>query len=307
MNSDLRAMRVESCPPHPMNYHDLARLFPLLDKAAADELMADIRVNGVREPIVIYEGHILDGRNRYHAARELGVTYPVAEYVGADPLGYVISLNLRRRHLTESQRAIVAAKLAKLPAHRPEKGADLHPSAAAAGQMLNVSERSVKSAQAVVRTGSPALVQSVETGHVSVSAAAEVARLPESEQAEIVAQGPEVVAAVAAVQRQPLTRDEKAELRAGLIAAAEQGLKGRGSRSANRNPLHEPNPAYDAALAVAGSCTKITETIATYGIPFVLGGILNDGMRERTFAKVEAARDTLTDILEAFDAQRSAA
>lgn len=55
----------------------------------------------------------------YMAARDLGITYPYCEYEGDDPLGFVISRNLKRRHLTESQRAMIAAAIAKLPRGRP--------------------------------------------------------------------------------------------------------------------------------------------------------------------------------------------
>ena len=66
--------------------------------------VAGIRKNGVIEPIVFLDGSILNGRNRYMAARKLGIEYPRVEYEGTDPLGFVIAKNLARRHLTESQR-----------------------------------------------------------------------------------------------------------------------------------------------------------------------------------------------------------
>jgi ParB-like chromosome segregation protein Spo0J len=79
--------------------HPLAELFPLLDGAEFADLVKDIATNGVHEPIWTYDGKILDGRNRYRFAQEAGVDCPLREYTGEDPVGFVVSLNLKRRHL----------------------------------------------------------------------------------------------------------------------------------------------------------------------------------------------------------------
>ena len=95
-------------------FHPLANIFPLIEGQAYQDLMADVMKYGVREPIWLYEGKVLDGRNRLRAAEAMGATYDTRVYEGDDPAGFVISLNLHRRHLTESQRAAVAAKLANI-------------------------------------------------------------------------------------------------------------------------------------------------------------------------------------------------
>src|SRR5690606_36085370 len=158
-------------------------LFPMMDDDAFNALVEDIKINGVREPIVFIGNEILDGRNRYTAARQLGIEYPVTEYTGADPLGFVVSLNLKRRHLTESQRAMLASKLANMRQGArtdTEHRANLHEvSAADAGRMLNISERSVETAKQVHESGTPELVKAVETGKVSVSGAALIAKQDE--------------------------------------------------------------------------------------------------------------------------------
>lgn len=80
---------------------------------------------------------------------------------------FVVSLNLHRRHLSESQRGMVAAKLANMPAHRPgDKSANLQTSQSRAAELLNVSTRTVAAAAKVKDAGAPELVQAVEAGRV---------------------------------------------------------------------------------------------------------------------------------------------
>jgi MT-A70 len=55
-------------------FHPLANLFPLLEGSEFDDLVADVRLHGVREPIWLYQDTILDGRNRYRAAQTVGLS-----------------------------------------------------------------------------------------------------------------------------------------------------------------------------------------------------------------------------------------
>jgi ParB-like chromosome segregation protein Spo0J len=201
-----------------MRGHPLADLFPLMEGTDFDALVADIEANGQREPIMLFEDKILDGRNRWHACKKAGIEPKTKEYRGNDPLAYVISLNLKRRHLNESQRAIVAAKLAML-----KHGGDRISEQAAnlpvatqeqAATLLNVSERSVRSARAVLDKGTPELRRAVEQGHLAVSAAAQAVKF-EPERQQQVAQEAEsgavdplkAVAAKAAAERRERSRN----------------------------------------------------------------------------------------------------
>ena len=196
-----------------------------------EALVADIGEHGLREPIMLIGDLILDGRNRYRACQASGINPVFSKFTGEDPAGYVLSLNVHRRHLDESQRAMVATKLANM---RSGHRSDIQPAAnlpevrpatppvsqVGAAKLLNVSARSVRDAGAVVKTGVPELVKAVERGDAAVSAAAAVAKLPPEKQAEIVAQGP---AAIKAAKREMMKEVRKAALgeNADLPAPAE--------------------------------------------------------------------------------------
>jgi ParB-like chromosome segregation protein Spo0J len=165
-----------------LEFHPLANIFPLTEGAEFEELIAaPVRRDGVREPIWLYEGQILDGRNRYRAALAAGVPCPTRPYEGNDALGFVIALNLHRRHLDESQRAMVAAKLATM---RQGERTDLEPSEnlpkvsqEEAATLLKISDRTLRYAKAVQERGADDLIRAVETGNVRVSVAADIATL----------------------------------------------------------------------------------------------------------------------------------
>jgi hypothetical protein len=166
-------------------FHQFANIFPMLPEERLHELAENIKERGLVDDIILYEGRILDGRCRYLACQIAGVELKFQEYVGDDPLGLVVSRNLHRRHLTESQRAMVATRLADL-----KRGANQHSQGLPIGRaadLLNVGERSVARARGVLQRGVPELVQAVERGEVAVSAAADISGMPESEQRETLA------------------------------------------------------------------------------------------------------------------------
>jgi N6-adenosine-specific RNA methylase IME4 len=196
-------------------FHPLANLFPLIEGDDFAALVADIAAHGIHQPIDLYQGKILDGRNRYRAALaaevEIGpqhIRHFRPELYG-DPLAYVISQNLKRRHLNESQRAFVAAKLANLGEGRPEKTAPIGAvSQADAADRLAVSRRSVQRAAEVQDHGVPELQRAVETGKLSVSQAAIACRLSQDRQ-EAIAR--EAEAGRLKVVRAEIKRDLRAE------------------------------------------------------------------------------------------------
>lgn len=187
-----------------LEYHPLANLFPLIDGEAFDELVEDVRTNGVREPIILLDGRILDGRNRYRAGLEAGFFsasdeggLPHPQYMfdhfpavcpGVDPLAWVVSKNLRRRHLTDDQRRMVAARIANLKGRPSEKSLpNGQTSRVEAAELLSVDVRGVDRAKRVLTTGAEELQRAVDDRRVTVRMAADLASLPVEQQREVIA------------------------------------------------------------------------------------------------------------------------
>jgi N6-adenosine-specific RNA methylase IME4 len=250
-------------------FHPIANLFPLIEGAEFDELVADVRENDVHEIIWILDGMVLDGRNRFRAAVAGNLPWvkdDVAhwlaratrgdgggitrtphmmlydERVMGDPLKYVLSLNLRRRHLNESQRILIAAEIAKLPQGRPSernkpaKSPDSShvehdaPTQGEAAAMLNVAERSVRRGRQVIEHGAPELVDAVRSGKATVGAAVEVAKLPIEEQVELLKHVDPRALAKVAKERRAIVQGGKAERRderEKALAAQQQALPDR--------------------------------------------------------------------------------
>ena len=91
----------------------------------------------------------------------------------------------------------------------------------------------------------------------------------------------------------------RAALRKMVVDAAMRGLRGGGSKKRARNPLYQPDPAYDASAGIDGCCTRIADYLDAHGAAFILSGCLDAPMLERSVAKMTRGRDALNTILEA--------
>lgn len=155
-----------------IKFHPLAELFPLMQGTEFAALVANIGKHGLREPIILYGCEILDGRNRYRACREAGVAPAFEQWKGDGlPQAFVVSKNLHRRHLNESQRALVAAKLSNLKRGdvSSQGPRDSQISLPRAAGLLNISLGSTKSARACLNLGTKEEISAVERGDISVS------------------------------------------------------------------------------------------------------------------------------------------
>lgn len=106
----------------PARFHPLAEVFPLMEGEEFAALVEDIKKHGLRQSITLYEGKILDGRNRYRACLAAGKTPKFTTFKNeTDPAAYVISVNIHRRHLTTKQKHELIAKLLKANPERSDR------------------------------------------------------------------------------------------------------------------------------------------------------------------------------------------
>ena len=157
--------------------HPLCTLFPRLSGNEYQTLVDDIRENGLREPITLHDGMILDGGNRYRACIDAGVTPSFRAFDGANIVTFVLSANLHRRHLSPGQQAAIVASAqdwAKAQTVGKPKSGNLagldrvQDRAAQSG----ASDRTQRMADKVVREN-PELAAKVGRGEVSLPEAVE--------------------------------------------------------------------------------------------------------------------------------------
>lgn len=163
--------------------HQLCSIFPRLAEAEFSALCRDIATNGLNQPIVLHDGLILDGGNRYRACIELGIEPEIVKFSGSDPVSFVLSANLHRRHLSAGQSAAIVAAAqdwATAQGHGGDRKSDqrarlplenIADRAATAG----VSERTQKDADKVARIN-PELAKQVAHGEITLPQAVAVIR-----------------------------------------------------------------------------------------------------------------------------------
>jgi hypothetical protein len=166
----------------------------MLDSGAFESLKSDIAQHGQQVPIVVWQGKVLDGRNRMRACGELGIAPKILELnalPGNSPTFYVISANLHRRQLKPSQLAMIGARAraqfdaeAKLRQSRKLGSASLGDARDLAGQAVGVSGKTIDYACKVLLAGSPELIAACEAGTLAVSTAARFVNLPPEQQSD---------------------------------------------------------------------------------------------------------------------------
>lgn len=232
--------------------HPAADLFPLLSNIELNELVDDIREHGQIHPIVLHEGKILDGRNRWKACDVLRIDPLTVEWEprheGDTPLDFVESVNLRRRDLTPENRSIIVQQIDGLRASSAArermseagrlgggstgKGKANLPEAYQSRDELatkaGVSPRTQEHAKRVVDTEIPELVEAVKSGAASISAASEIASLSADRIKQIIAEDrvAEEAAEIRRSKRGPKERAQEASSHVDFLVGEFEQLMG---------------------------------------------------------------------------------
>ncbi len=168
-----------------LTQHPLSAAFPAMTPAEFTDLTRDIRINGQRHAIVLFEGMILDGWHRWQACTALSIKPKFIElHAGVDPVAYVQSLNLHRRHLTGSQRAaavVACSEWSKSGDNQHSGGGEVASPPRTNDDMAKAADVSKKTIKQAKRAQEAGLGEAVRDGKVTAERAAELAKLPESE------------------------------------------------------------------------------------------------------------------------------
>lgn len=171
--------------PAEFTQHPLSAAFPSMSASEFSELVSDIQANGLEYPIMLYQGMVLDGWHRYKACVQLGQTaetYTLPER--EDPVAFVLSLNLHRRHLTGAQRAaavVACSAWAQSGDNQHTRGGEVAAPPVTVAQMAQAAEVSPRTIQQAKRAQEAGLGEAVREGKVSAERAAELAKLPADE------------------------------------------------------------------------------------------------------------------------------
>ena len=172
--------------------HKLASIFPPMKDDEYTALRDSIKEIGQQNAITLYEDQILDGIHRHRACEELGIEPRYEQLAdGVSPVRFVLSQNMERRHLTVSQRAMIADSISAWSKHGGDRqSASLHldeTDIEEAATVMGVSARTVKDARKVREWAIPEVAEAVRAGDVSVSDAAVISGEPEDVQTQAIA------------------------------------------------------------------------------------------------------------------------
>jgi hypothetical protein len=213
--------------PYPL--HPICEAFPAaMSGQEWEDFVADIEANGVKRPIILHEGQVIDGRRRMVAAAMTKQLLLYEEWNGQGSMAdFVTSLNVHRRHETPESLDLIAARL--MPFYEDEARARMEAgtlasvdargkASAKAAAAVGASQAGTERAARVIRRGVPELVEALQQGRLSTSRAAEIATMDPAAQVKAINQEGRGA-------RQRAKRDSYAEDLAGCKNALKKALK----------------------------------------------------------------------------------
>lgn len=174
--------------------HPAAAIFPLIKEQEFGDLITDIAANGLLEPIVLHNGLVVDGRNRLRACERLNIEPTFVQFDGTDAeiYGFIISKNVRRRHMDKTEAAFLAVQLLKMQAEA-QGAARTKKQLVETSQAVKLAPRTTFYAESVVEKGSEALLAAVRKRDIKMHDAAKIAKLSKSEQDKLLEAGQEAI------------------------------------------------------------------------------------------------------------------
>ncbi|OHD19271.1 MAG: hypothetical protein A2Y38_23790 [Spirochaetes bacterium GWB1_59_5] len=188
-----------------LKQHPLSAAFPGMTESDHAALTADILAYGLREPIVLYEGMVLDGWHRYQSCVQIKEKPAFRTLENdVDPVAFVKSHNLHRRHLSGSQRAVAVAACSKW-AQRGRQGSKVEPGSTLAqmAKEADVSTKTIQQAKKVIDAG---MESKVVSGEMTVRQVAEQVAPPKPK-TEPKAVAPDVIEQPHVEQGQPIAAE----------------------------------------------------------------------------------------------------
>jgi len=268
--------------------HSAATLFPMMDAVALQGLADDIREHGQREPVVLFHGAVLDGRNRLRACELAGVEPQFVTRDDADvgdPIDFVLSLNKHRRHLEPQQ---LAALSVRVSAAYAVAAAERMRATLRVGTVTPASNGPLL-AGATQDNGARSLVQAAKQVGAGINATATMAA--------VLRDAPEVFAAVESGAITTVT-DAKAvaalpeEQRTELLQRVEAGETVKAAlphvaHNSGQNEWYTPAPWIEAARAAMGGidCDPASSAIANERVRATVIWTAEDDGRERVWGE----------------------
>lgn len=273
--------------PQILKRHPLSAAFPDMPEDEFAALVEDIRQNGLLQPVVTHDGMVLDGWHRYRASLEAGVTPSFEPYDGPDPVSFVLSLNMHRRHLTGSQRAaavVACTQWASIGHNQHTGGSEPGSAPRTEAEMAKAADVSDKTIRQAKRAHEAGLGEAVRDGKVTAKEAAQIAKLPE----------PERQAALEAPPTPKATTEDTASIRAALVVRVAELEAENAELKDQLAELAENMTGLQEELEAARRILDAEDLLAQFKAEVARVNAMNGTLKSRNFGLMDENSDLKT-------------